>query len=214
MRAKIKIVIDAGMIILVLLQMAYHLIGDSLHEWLGIMLFVLLILHNILDRKGYSGLFKGKYTQIRFFHTAINMLLLASFLCVTVSAVFLSTTLSTLFNLKLALLGRRMHMIFTTWSFILMSAHVGLHWSRKIGAIKKQSQGVQYLFWIMVILLSGYGVYAFISRGLLQRMFFLSEYVFFDYEESLIIIINDYFDILCLFIYFTDGVSKLITKQK
>lgn len=214
MRAKIKIVIDAGMIILVLLQMAYHLIGDSLHEWLGIMLFVLLILHNILDRKWYSGLFKGKYTPIRFFHTAINMLLLASFLCVTVSAVFLSTTLSTLFNLKLALLGRRMHMIFTTWSFILMSVHVGLHWSRRIGAIKKQSQGVQYLFWIMVILLSGYGVYAFISRGLLQRMFFLSEYVFFDYEESLIFIIIDYFAILCLFIYFTYGVSKLITKQK
>ena len=71
MRAKIKIVIDVGMIILVLLQMAYHLIADSLHEWLGIMLFVLLILHNILDRKWYSGLFKGKYTQIRFFHTAI-----------------------------------------------------------------------------------------------------------------------------------------------
>ena len=202
------------MIILVLLQMAYHLIGDSLHEWLGIMLFVLLILHNILDRKWYSGLFKGKYTQIRFFHTAINMLLLASFLCVTVSAVFLSTTLSTLFNLKLALLGRRMHMIFTTWSFILMSAHVGLHWSRKIGAIKKQSQGVQYLFWITVILLSGYGVYAFISRGLLQRMFFLSEYVFFDYEESLILIIIDYFAILCLFTYFTYGVNKLIAKQK
>ncbi|MBD5535231.1 MAG: DUF4405 domain-containing protein [Lachnospiraceae bacterium] len=214
MRAKIKIVIDAGMIILVLLQMAYHLIGDSLHEWLGIMLFVLLILHNILDRKWYSGLFKGKYTQIRFFHTAINMLLLASFLCVTVSAVFLSTTLSTLFNLKLALLGRRMHMIFTTWSFIFMSVHVGLHWSRRIGAIKKQSQGVQYLFWIMVILLSGYGVYAFISRGLLQRMFFLSEYVFFDYEESFIFIIIDYIAILCLFTYFTYGVSKLITKQK
>ena len=95
-----------------------------------------------------------------------------------------------------------------------MSVHVGLHWSRRIGAIKKQSQGVQYLFWIMVILLSGYGVYAFISRGLLQRMFFLSEYVFFDYEESLILIIIDYFAILCLFTYFTYGVNKLIAKQK
>ena len=105
-------------------------------------------------------------------------------------------------------------MIFTTWSFILTPVHVGLHWSRKIGAIKKQSQGVQYLFWIIVILLSGYGVYAFISRGLLQRMLFLSEYVFFDYEESFIFIIIDYFAILCLFIYFTYGVSKLITKQK
>ena len=214
MRAKIKIVIDAGMIILVLLQMAYHLIGDSLHEWLGIMLFFLLILHNILDRKWYSGLFKGKYTPIRFFHTVVNMFLLVSFLCVVASVVFLSITLSTLFNLQLALLGRRMHMIFTTWSFILMSAHVGLHWSRRIGAIRKQSQGVQYLFWIMVILLSGYGVYAFISRGLLQRMLFLSEYVFFDYEEPFIFIIIDHIAISCSFTYFTYGISKLIAKQK
>ena len=42
MRAKIKIVIDAGMIILVLLQMEYHLIGDSLHGWIGMILFILL----------------------------------------------------------------------------------------------------------------------------------------------------------------------------
>ena len=95
-----------------------------------------------------------------------------------------------------------------------MSVHVGLHWSSRISAIKKQPQGVQYLFWIIVILLSCYGVYAFISRGLLQRMFFLSEYVFFDYEESFIFIIIDYFAIPCFFSCFTYGVSKLIAKQK
>jgi len=212
MDIKMKIVIDAGMMILVLLQMAYHLIGDSLHGWLGIMLFVLLILHNILDRKWYLGLFKGKYTLVRFFHTAINMLLLASFLCVAVSAVFLSTTLSTLFNLKTALLGRRIHMVFTTWSFILMSAHVGLHW--RAGAIKKQPQRVKCLFWMIIILLSGYGGYAFISRGLLQRMLFLSEYAFFDYDESFILFIIDCIAILCLFSYLTYGIKQLMTKQK
>lgn len=167
MRAKIKIVIDTGMIILVLLQMAYHLIGDSLHRWLGIMLFVLMILHNILDRKWYLGLFKGKYTPMRFFRTVINILLLASFLCVAVSAVFLSSTLSSLFHLKAAMLGRRMHMVFTTWSFVLMSAHVGLHWNITIGAIRKWTKRTRYLYQIFLLLVSAYGLYAFISRNLL-----------------------------------------------
>lgn len=47
MKLKTKITLDVGMTLLFLLQMAYHLIGDSLHGWLGMSLFVLLILHMI-----------------------------------------------------------------------------------------------------------------------------------------------------------------------
>lgn len=214
MRAKIKIIIDTGMIILVLLQMAYHIIGDSLHRWLGIMLFVLMILHNILERKWYLGLFKGKYTPMRFFRTVINILLLASFLCVAVSAVFLSSTLSSLFHLKATMLGRRMHMVFTTWSFVLMSAHVGLHWNITIGAIRKWIKRTQYLYQVSLLLVSAYGLYAFISRNLLQRMFLLSEYAFFDYEEPVILLIIDYVTILCLFSNIAHWIVWFVSKQR
>ena len=218
MRAKMKIVIDAGMMILVLLQMAYHLIGDSLHGWLGIMLFVLLILHNILDRKWYLGLFKGKYTPIRFFHTAINILLLASFMGVALSAAFLSSTLSNLFNLKAALLGRRMHMVFTTWSFVLMSVHVGLHWNMVINAVKKWTKNAKHLHQttarIVALLVDVYGLYAFISKELLKRMFLLSEYAFFNYEESIISLVIDYIAILCMFINLTYCIEQLMSKKK
>ena len=87
MRAKIKIVIDTGMIILVLLQMAYHLVGDSLHEWLGIILFVLLILHNILDRNGIQDYSKASIPRFDFF----TRLLICSYLprfCVLLSVLF------------------------------------------------------------------------------------------------------------------------------
>lgn len=143
MKAKIKIIIDVGMIILMLIQMAYHLIGDSLHGWIGMILFVLIILHNIIDRRWYSGLCKGKYTPSRFFHTTVNLLLLASFVGLAASAVFLSSTLSSLFHLKAAMLGRRMHMVFTAWSFVLMSAHVGLHWNMRIGAATVKSGNIK-----------------------------------------------------------------------
>ena len=201
------------MIILVLLQMAYHLIGDLLHEWMGIMLFGLLILHNILDWKWYSNLFKGKYTPVRIFHTTINLLLLVSFLCTAVSTVFLSPTISVIFHLKAVLLGRRMHMVFTTWSFVLTSAHIGLHWNRGIGGLKKHSKRTQCLYRFSIMLVSGYGLYAFISRELLQRMLFLSEYAFFNYEETMIHFIIDHIAILCLLSCFTYGVRQFIAKH-
>lgn len=214
MKAKIKIIIDTGMVILILLQMAYHLIGDSLHGWGGMILFILITLHNIVDRKWYSGLRKGKYSPVRFFHTVINLLLLASFLGLVTSAVFLSTTLSTFFHLKVTLIGRRMHMFFTIWSFVLMSVHVGFHLNKGSCVIKKQSKKIQCLFKIILIFVSGYGLYAFISRGLLQRMFLMSEYVFFNYEESIFLVITDYVAILCLFSCFSFVLRQLIVKQK
>lgn len=43
-----KLIVDAAMSVLLLLLMAYELIGAAVHEWLGIAMFVLVILHHVL----------------------------------------------------------------------------------------------------------------------------------------------------------------------
>ena len=43
----LKISVDAGMLLFFVLQMAYHITGNTLHEWLGTILFALFILHHI-----------------------------------------------------------------------------------------------------------------------------------------------------------------------
>lgn len=45
---KIKIGIDFLMTVLLLLLMAYQITGQELHEWFGIGMLVLFLLHNIL----------------------------------------------------------------------------------------------------------------------------------------------------------------------
>ena len=174
-----KAILDIGMEVLFLLQMAYHLIAPALHEWLGLLLFILFVLHNILDRRWYAGLGKGAYTAKRIFHTVINFSLLLSCLGLMLSAAFLSPAIAKLLHLKETLLGRKLHMSFTTWSFILMSVHAGAHWNIAAGAIKKQMKHPQY--WcpvvgkVICLLLSSYGIYKFMKRKLLQRMFLLAE---------------------------------------
>ena len=62
---KIKIAVDAAMSVSMLLLMAYGLVGEAAHEWIGMGMFALSVVHQILNRKWLLPALKGKYTPIR-----------------------------------------------------------------------------------------------------------------------------------------------------
>lgn len=45
----IKLITDIAMTASLLLLMTYGLIGEAAHEWIGVAIFVLFILHHILN---------------------------------------------------------------------------------------------------------------------------------------------------------------------
>ena len=61
MRTKIRLMIDISMTVLLPFLMAYSLIGEAFHEVVGTAIFVLFIVHHLLNRRWYGALFKGKY---------------------------------------------------------------------------------------------------------------------------------------------------------
>ena len=74
----IKRIVDVVMTLLLLCLMAYQVTGETLHEWFGIAMTVILIVHHILNNKWYKTLFKGKYNAYRVVTAIVNTLLLAS----------------------------------------------------------------------------------------------------------------------------------------
>ena len=71
----VKIMIDIGMTACLLLLMPYSLLGETLHEWIGMAMFVLFIAHHILNRKWLATVAKGKYTLFRGVQTALAMIM-------------------------------------------------------------------------------------------------------------------------------------------
>ena len=49
----IKRIVDAAMTVLLLFLMAYQVTGEMAHEWIGIGMTVLVMIHQILNRKWY-----------------------------------------------------------------------------------------------------------------------------------------------------------------
>ena len=187
------------MIILLPLLMSYALIGENIHEWLGIAMFALFIVHHILNRKWLTSIFKGKYTPYRIYINAVNILLCVIMLALPISGILMSKHAVPFLSVTSgASLARTVHMTASYWGFVLMSLHLGNHGKmmmngmRKMLKIKSDSKARTVTLRIIVGLISTYGIYTFIKRKIASYMFMQVMFAFFDYNESKLIFFTDY----------------------
>lgn len=132
-----KIAIDMIMTVLLLFLMARQITGDLAHEWLGAGMFVLWIVHHILNRNWYSHLFKGKYTPARIIQIIINAALFLSMLGLMVSGVILSRKVFAFLPISGGVaFARSLHIVSAFWGFVPMAFHLGLHWNMILGMMR------------------------------------------------------------------------------
>lgn len=189
-----------------LLLMSYHLLDDAPHEWIGAAVFLLFLTHNILNYRWYKNLFKGKYTAMRAVQTITNLLLWAAMMGCIVSSLCISGHVFAFLDLDAARLGRSLHLVATVWTFIFVSLHLGFHWKMFIGMSKKvvKVQGnvavvFRWLPRIVVLAISAFALYVFITRKMWEEMFYLTEFKWFDYEKTLAVYLLEN---VCLMIMF------------
>lgn len=107
-----KLCIDIGMLVITVLLMASERTGIVLHMFLGVVLFVLFIIHNILNLPWWAGIGKGTYSRTRRRRTILNVLLLIDFLLVMISGIMYAVGLhriTALLFLTLTILHIRVH---------------------------------------------------------------------------------------------------------
>ena len=85
-----KTAVDILMTLCLLFLMPYELIGEAIHEWIGAGMFLLFIIHHILNRKWTGNLTKGRYTPLRIIQTILVILILICILGSMVSGIILS----------------------------------------------------------------------------------------------------------------------------
>jgi len=219
----LKIVVDIGMTVMSLLLMTYELIGEAAHEWFGIGMFALFIIHHILNRKWSRSVFKGKYTLLRIWQTVLVIGILITMAGSMYGGVILSKHALSFLPIEGGrAFAREIHMVSAYCGFVLMSLHLGLHWSMMMGMAKRLVKEIPTAGkWVLrgiAALIAGYGVYAFIRREIGHYMFLQNQYVFFDFEEPLIFFLADYIAVMALFVwvshYFSKGLRHIIQIRK
>lgn len=185
MNRKIRQIIDIIMTIFFIILMGYYITGNKIHEILGTLIFILFILHHILNIKWYKTIFKRKHT----FQIVLNVLLFISMLGMMISGIIISGYVFSFLNVKTTMLGRKLHMISTSWGFILISIHIGMHISSMMNKLKKMIKNTvfEYIYYLIIILLIGLGLYSIGTLRIWEEMFLLVDFKFYDFNQSSIL---------------------------
>ena len=195
------------MTLTLMLLMSMQITEQIGHEYLGIFMFVLFLIHQYLNRKWYGALFKGKYTALRSFGTFVNISLLISFVMTAFSGIIMSENFPE-FNIdSLYSSARLAHLSCAYLSFVLMGVHLGLHWGVIAGKIKSRWPG------FIALIISGYGGYVFIIQEKIHEYIFLiNQFAFIDYDKNLFLVLLDN---ISMFIFWTFAgyyASKFLTR--
>ena len=219
MMKKIHIMIDCGMVILLPLLMAYSLIGEAVHEYLGVAMFLLFIAHHIMNAAWWRNLFRGKYLPARIVMTVTDLLLAIVMVALPVSGIIMSRYAFSFLQITGgAGTARTVHLLTSYWGFVLMSFHAGLHGQMVVQAIRKtllpkSSKCAGAVLTLMAVMTAACGVYAFIRRQFANYLFLKVPFVFFDFDEPRIYFMVDYISIMLLFAFAGYYLLKLLKKK-
>lgn len=215
---KLNLLIDICMFILLLGCMSYSLIGIKIHEYIGIALCILFIIHCFNHQKYYYSLFHFRFDLQKIIFFIINLGTLISMLGLIISSLIFLDYIPNIYDINLINFARIMHLLSAYWGFCFISLHCGLHWKmiynlilKKLPiAINKILQAFPKISLILSLIIAFYGLNSFLHYDLLSYMFYQNNFVFFDPTQSLLLFILDYISISGLFITLAHYGLKLI----
>lgn len=204
--------VDGVLTVLLLFLMAFQVTGDAVHEWLGIAMTAVLVLHHILNRKWYKSVFKGKYTAYRAAMTAVNTLILAAIVLTALSGMAMSGhAVPFMYGIINVMTARSLHLGMSHWSFILMGVHIGLH--LKAMTAKLSDRGRAVFIWILTAA-AGAGLWFISNSGILGYITFRTHFAFMDFSAAKWAILLKNLAMLLFFVLMGYIISELTQKNK
>lgn len=217
----VRIAVDISMAAILLFLLGWHLFGNFPHEILGTGLFVLFSIHNILNFRWYRSLFRGRYTVFRAVQTAVILLLWLCIVLTAASSLMISRDVWAFLEVPGAAVGRKIHLVATAWLFVLSGVHLGFHGEAAVGKIRrffKRRTKTVFTAGIFLTVLTAaaavYGTVVFVRRRLYSDLFLLSEFKFFDFEESPAVFLAEAVCMTVLFAVAGFCLRRLVTVKK
>lgn len=203
-----KWITDVVMTLLLLLLMGYSLVGEVIHEWLGIAMLVLLVIHNIMNLAWYRSLGKGRFSAYRFVQAALNGLLLLAAAGAALSGIVLSQYALDFLPLHSGEeLAQAIHLPCAYWCLILASLHLGLHWSAVMGAVRRitglrtASRGRKVSLRLLAATVALYGLFIFFNKNFPDYLLLRAHFVFFSPDQTVPRLLMDNLAVMGLFVW-------------
>ena len=211
--------VDLAMTAALLLMMSYSLVGERAHEWIGMGMFTLVIVHNILNRFWWRSQTRNLRVKTPYgmMQKIVICLLVLCMLGSMMSGIYISRYVfrSVFSSGRNTVFADRIHLFCAYWGFTLMGVHLGMH-ARTILGIRKMKSGSERMRTVVFAIAAVYGAVAS-ARRRFWAYFFLQNHFFAEFEVPLHTYLIDYLFILLMFGFIGFLISEWmigITKRK
>lgn len=196
-RKAVKLCVDLTMLALLPMLMAYSMIGEAAHEWLGLAMVACFIVHQLLNLKWYRALGKGRYTPVRAVSTVLNLLLVLVLLTQGISGILMSRYAIPISGVGGMSATRTFHLLGSHWGFVLISLHLGFH----AGQSKRKPRNSLWIWLLrlLALMIAVWGVCVFAGRHMADYLFLKSQFVFYDFNVPRTVHIAETYAMLGLF---------------
>lgn len=179
MKKIIRMITDIAMTVCLVILMTLRFSNTPLHEWTGIVFGILFIVHQVLNYRWYTVLFKGKYTLRRTIQTIVNLGMLVCVILTIACGMLMSESAVPFLRVSsLTAYSRNIHLCISHWLFLFAGIHIGMHVP---AMIRKASSVVKRVLFILGIVSTVYGLYLMVQGQVFAYMFLQVQYAFADY---------------------------------
>ncbi|CAN7234833.1 DUF4405 domain-containing protein [Rhizobium sp. LjRoot98] len=133
-----RLFLDFLAISLLLSAFAYNGTGNLTHEVAGTAMFLLLIAHNVFNRRWYGTLRKGHPEARSMVTAAINLSLLISMISLLATSLIISQSVFSFLQIATTFTARQIHTLVGYGTLLIASTHLGLHWSIIMGVVRSR----------------------------------------------------------------------------
>jgi acetyl esterase/lipase len=185
----LRLAFDLTAASLLLIGFAYWWLGNVVHEVVGTAMFLLLVVHNIFNRRWYGTVRRTREPR-GVINVAFTFLLMAGMLALLVTSVLISNTLAPFMPPWGGFTVRQIHTFAAYWVLVIVAIHLGLRWplimgfTRSLLGISRPSRARTLVLRVLAASVAMLGVWSSSSLGIGTKLAMQVTLDWWNFEES------------------------------
>lgn len=186
----LRLWLDGLAAVLLLLALAYWWLGNAVHELAGTVMFLLLIAHNVFNRRWYGSLSRTRREPRSIFNAGLTFALLTAMLILLVTSVLISNALAPYLPPWGGFTVRQIHTLAAYWGLVIVAIHLGLRWpmlmgvARNLLGIKGTNPLRTLVLRAIAVAIAIHGVWSFHQLGLGTKLSMQMTLDWWNFEEA------------------------------
>lgn len=186
----LRLLLDGVAAGLLFVALAYYWLSNTMHEWVGTIIFMLLITHNIFNRRWYGAIAKARREPRSVIDITLTLSLLLAMLTLLVTSLMISRSVFGFLQINAGFTARQIHILAAYWVLVFVGIHLGLRWGMVMNAMRSafkiagKSVFRAMVLRLMAAAIAAYGIQSSFVMGVFSKLTLQMSLDGWDFEES------------------------------